>query len=197
MYIHLLDEIPHKDELTAAVKRIGKGCGLDGIPSDVIRLLPQSLLDIILMLLQNTFTGKYPTEWKKQILNALPKDGHTIKTPKLRGISIAPILARLYDCILDARFQKWYIPNREQAGFRPGQGCLFQIFILVLSIHHAKQNKLNLIIGFMDYEKAFDYANRAEIISKLIEKGCGKRFTEAVAKMYKSTSYTYQVLTTK
>ena len=41
----------------------------------------------------------------------------------------------------------------------------------------------------MDFEKAFDSANRAEIISKLIEKGCGKLFTNAVAKMYNSTSY--------
>ena len=63
------------------------------------------------------------------------------------------------------------------------------MFILVLFIHHAKEKKLNLIIGFMDFEKAFDYANRAEIISKLIEKGCGKLFTNAVAKMYNSTSY--------
>ena len=48
---------------------------------------------------------------------------------------------------------------------------------------------LNLLILFMDYEKAFDYANRAKIVSKLIEKGCGAQFTKAVAKMYDSTSY--------
>ena len=41
----------------------------------------------------------------------------------------------------------------------------------------------------MDYEKAFDYANRTKIVSKLIEKGCGAQFTKAVAKMYDSTSY--------
>ena len=112
-----------------------------------------------------------------------------MKTPKLRGIAIAPILGRLYDRILDARFQKWYTPNLEQVGFRLGQGCLFQIFVLVLSIHHAKEKKLNLIIGFMHYEKAFDYANRAEIISKLIKKGCDKQFTNAAAKMFNSTAY--------
>ena len=41
----------------------------------------------------------------------------------------------------------------------------------------------------MDYEKAFDYANRALIILKLMEKGCGRVFTEAVAKMFRSTTY--------
>ena len=33
----------------------------------------------------------------------------------------------------------------------------------------------------MDFEKAFDCANRAEIISKLIEKGCGKLFTSCTS----------------
>ena len=41
----------------------------------------------------------------------------------------------------------------------------------------------------MDYEKAFDYANRSELISKLMNNGCGAQFTNAVAKMYASTSY--------
>ena len=41
----------------------------------------------------------------------------------------------------------------------------------------------------MDYEKAFDYANRCELISKLMNNGCGAQFTNAVAKMYASTSY--------
>ena len=178
MYIPLLDDIPDQVELLNAIAKLGSGCGLDGIPADVIRMLPQQTLNLLLNMMRNTFTGKYPTEWQKQILHALPKDGHTIKFPKLRGISIAPILARLYDYILYARFKKWYVPNREQAGFRSGQGCLLQIFILVLSIHYAREKKLNLIIAFMDYEKAFDFANRAEIISKLIDKGCGKRFTD-------------------
>ena len=41
----------------------------------------------------------------------------------------------------------------------------------------------------MDYEKAFDYANRYELIQKLMTKRCGAQFTKAVAKMYKSTTY--------
>ena len=42
---------------------------------------------------------------------------------------------------------------------------------------------------FIDYEKAFDYANRACIMKKLVEKRCGSRFTKAVAKMFESTTY--------
>lgn len=188
-YIPILDDTPTKEELDLALKKLGSGCGLDGIPADVMRLMPPSIKDNIQTLIENTFMGDYPEMWKNQILNALPKDGHTSETPKLRGISIAPILARLYDCILARRFKLWYTPNREQAGFRSGQGCLLQIFILVLLIHHIDEKSLNLIILFMDYEKAFDFANRYELISKLMEKGCGAQFVKALAKMYSSTSY--------
>ena len=41
----------------------------------------------------------------------------------------------------------------------------------------------------MDYEKAFDYANRGLIITDLIKNGCGKNITTAIAKMYINSEY--------
>ena len=105
------------------------------------------------------------------------------------SIALSQIFPRIYDCILDSRFNQWYNPNREQAGFRKGQGCLLQIFAIVLLIHNSKEINHNLIVGFLDYEKAFDFTNRAKIISKLMQKGCGKRFTTAITNMYDSSTY--------
>ena len=51
------------------------------------------------------------------------------------------------------------------------------------------EKKKQLFIGYLDYEKAFDYENRANIILKLIDKGCGSAFTNAIAKMFQSTTY--------
>ena len=124
-----------------------------------------------------------------QILNAVAKDGHSSKNPKLRGIGIAAVLARLYDIILDERSKKWYVPNREQAGFCTGQGCPLPLFSIFLLLHYAVQNNTDFCIGFMDYEKAFDYANRAKIVTKLMDKGCGRVFTDAITKMFHSTTY--------
>ena len=41
----------------------------------------------------------------------------------------------------------------------------------------------------MDYEKAYDYVNRAEIISDLKKKGCGSNMIRAVAKMFSRSTY--------
>ena len=193
IYVPALDKEPQRSELDLAIRTIGKGVALDGLPGDVIKMLPPEVVDMISVLMKKVFLGQYPKEWEKQILHALPKPGHTVKSPKLRGISVAPVFARLYDGIMQNRFSNWYVPNREQAGFRSGQVCLLQIFVVFLLIDYAKEKKRNLLIGFMDYAKAFDYANRAHIITDLMKNGCGKRFLQAITKMFNSTTYIPEV----
>ena len=188
-YVPELDDGLRYDELVEAVKHLGGGCGLDGLRSDIIRMVPPSLLKSILKTFDRIFHSDYPRQWEVQILNAVAKDGHSSKEPKLRGIGIAESLARLYDIILDKRFKKWYVPNREQAGFRPKQGPSLPLFSIFLLLHFANQNSKDLCVGFMDYEKAFDFANRAKLVLKLIDKGCGRTFTEAIFKMLHSTTY--------
>ena len=99
-------------------------------------------------------------------MHALPKEGHIPKAPKLCGIALAPVIARLYDCVLDMRLQHWYVPNREQAGLRSGQGCLFQIFIVVL--HNSSRSRTKI-----QPNHRVPRLREATIISKHIQKGCG------------------------
>ena len=86
----------------------------------------------------------------------------------------------------------WYSPNLEQAA-RKGQGCVFQIFALLLLIDYAKHLKKNIFIGLLDFEKAYDFTNRAILISDLLEKGVGKKFAQAVFSMYSNTSYSPKI----
>ena len=105
-YVPILDDPIQQDEFDLAMKKLGKGCGLDGIPADIVQILPTKMRNTIFTLLKNTFDGEYPGSWSIQILNAHPKDGHTSDTPKLRGISMAQILARLYDIVITNRFRQ-------------------------------------------------------------------------------------------
>ena len=69
---------------------------LDGIPSNVLQLMPRCIRNNILTLLQRSFVDTYPKQWEKLLLKVIAKSGHTSQSPKLRGVAIAPILARLY-----------------------------------------------------------------------------------------------------
>ena len=132
MHIPILDRIPSMEELDVAIKRIGSGVSLDGLPPKVVQILPTSMKEVIVHLMQRVFFGEYPNEWTKQVLNSIKKDNHTPEDPKLRGIAIGMLLCRLYDIIIDERFRSWYTPNFEQAGGREGQGCPFQLLVMII-----------------------------------------------------------------
>ena len=188
-YIPSLDDPFTIEELETSLKQIGSGVSLDGIPPTIAQILPNNIKENILELMNRTFDEMYPDEWTKNILHSLTKDGHTPAEPKLRGIAIGPFLSRIYDIMMDIRFCSWYIPNKEQAGGKKEQGCPLQIFMLLMVIDYANEKKKDLFVGFLDYEKAFDYANRAGIVSDLMEKGCGSKFTKAIGKMFTTSTY--------
>ena len=188
-YIPSLDDPFTMQELDEALKLVGKGVSLDGIPAAVSTILPQNIKENILELINRVFDGQYPEEWTKNILHAIKKEGHTSGDPKLCGIAIGLFLCRLYDIMIDERFCSWFKLNKEQAAGTKGQGYPLQIFMLLLVIDYAKQKGKDLYIGFLDYEKAFDFANRAGMISDLMKNECGSKFTKAISKMLATTTY--------
>ena len=177
------------NEINIAFKSINRGISFDGLPPKILQIVPYSLKEVFLVILQMVFTHKFPENWRLQILHAITKHGHTYLQPSLRGIAIAPLICRLYDTIMDNRFQNWYIPNAEQSGFRPKQGCLFPLFTLVIMICFCKENNRDMFVGFLDFEKAFDYVNRPKLITDLMAKGCGKNYVRALSDMYEESLY--------
>ena len=68
---------------------------------------------------------------------------------------------------------------------------------LVIMIIFCKENKRNLVVGFLDFEKAFDYVNRAQLLQDLMAKGCGTQYLHALSKMYMESFYVPKVSETK
>ena len=162
------------------------------MPPIIAKILPQSIKNILQHLYQNIFDGEYPEEWENQLLFPIKKKEHTISNPKLRGIGIGQMFSRLYDDVINQRFCSWFTPNMEQAA-TAGQGCVFQIFALLLLIDYAKISNKSLLIGLLDFEKAYDFTNRAILIMDMMEKGAGKKLVRAISSMYSNTSYTPKV----
>ena len=185
------------EELNGAMKEIGTGTSLDGLAPDILKVIPMSLRMLILQLFNMVFSSTYPTVWRDQLLLPHSKKGHCPAEPKLRGIGIGALLSRIYDKILNKRFLTWYIPNKEQAGFRKLMGCLLQIFCIYLLMELANDTGNDIYIAFMDYEKAFDFLNRKRLMEKLCQKQAGKRFTQAIHNMYQTTAYIPKISTSK
>ena len=56
-------------------------------------------------------------------------------------------------------------------------------------IELAREKKETIFIGFIDYEKAFDFVNRCDIVKDLMNDKAGSTFTKAIASMYEKTHY--------
>ena len=181
------------EELDDAIKRLGSGTGLDGIHPDIMQVIPGKLKDCLLLLYNTIYGNGYPRSWEKQLLFPSTKKGHTLKDPKLRGIAIGPVLGRLYDIIVDTRFLEWYQPNIHQSAYRKRQGSLLPLFSMFLMIDVARRKGKSLFILLLDYEKAFDYTNRAEIAKKLSSDNMDDRSIRNFIHMYSNTAYVAKI----
>ena len=191
-----MDKAPEMNELEEALKCIRRGASFDGLPPEILMLFPPSLKEVLLLLINQIFFHNYPTEWNTQLLHALTKSGHKFNNPQLRGIAVAPLLCRVYDTIMDNRFTKWYSPNPEQSSQKK-QGCPVPLFTLNLLIDYADETNRGIFVGFLDFEKAYDYVNRAKLLTNLMDDRCGKNYVRALAKMYGESSYAPKLNTTQ
>ena len=195
--IPLLDDNVNINEFNLALKEIGNGTGYDGIHPTIVTLFTPELKDGLVKLLNKILGNTYPDIWKQQLLISLNKKGSTTKNPKLRGIAISSILPKILDIILNNRFNMWFKSNATQAGYKKSQGCLLQIFGIILMIELANSVNKSLFLGLLDYEKAFDYINRSDLIDTLMLKGAGKRFVKTIHGMYDRTVYTPKISASK
>ena len=62
---------------------------------------------------------------------------------------------------------------------------------LLVDVAHRKGIKLFILL--LDYEKAFDYTNRAEIAKKLAQDKVGNRALQNFVNMYSDTSYVAKI----
>ncbi len=183
------DKDPSTEELSLAINKYGNGVSFDGLSGPILNLLPPNLRDVVLKLYQSIFRTFYPSPWQSQLLSPIEKKGHSVISPKLRGIAVGPMFSRLYDIIVNFRMENWYHPNPEQAGCRKKQGCPLQIFGLFLMLDMAKYCGKTVFIGLLDFEKAFDYMNRPTLMRNMMKDGIGSTFLKNLNNMYSEIRY--------
>ena len=67
----------------------------------------------------------------------------------------------------------------------------------MLLLDMAKLLKKELYLGLIDYEKAFDFVNRAELIRHMMKQKIGSRFLRNFSNIYKETKYVAKISSTQ
>jgi hypothetical protein len=123
-------------ELLWALKKLqrNKATSLDGMKAKFI-LDAKELLHMPLLATFNYFLAKgFPKALSTRVVHVLFKGGDASKFDNYMGITIGPILAKLFAMILDKRLSEWAEQHglcaKGQAGFHKDYHTTDQFFIL-------------------------------------------------------------------
>ena len=125
-----------------------------------------------------------PDKWGEGIVVNLYKAGDAMDPGNYRGITLIPIMRKLFSTMIRLRLEKRVTLHESQAAFRPKRSCLDHIFTLSQIIHETGAVKKSLYVFFLDIKKAYDTVWRAGLFFKLKEKGVKGKMWRVLLDMF-------------
>ena len=77
--------------------------------------------------------------------------------------------------------------REEQAGFRPGRGCIDHIFTLHQILEQRHANRRPTILVFLDFKDAFDSVDRLALLNVLAQQDIPLKFVKIIRSLYSQT----------
>ena len=168
----------------------GKSPGEDGLPVEIYKSCASALLSPLHKLFCSIWEAEtFPADWGTSILLPLPKNGDRSVCNNYRGISLIDAVAKLFGVILLNRFsiERHRRTRINQGGFRPGMGCVDQIFTLRRILEHRAQYQQPTIACFVDFRAAFDSVDRASLWNIMLQDGTPPKLVNLIRAYYAST----------
>ena len=175
--------------------KIYKSPGLDHIPP-VVWKLPSLQVDLLGFCNESLINSIIPEAWKTAAIIPIPKKGDLSKPDNYRGISLAPVAAKIYNKLLLNRIYPHIDPllRPNQNGFRKGRSTLPQILAIRRILQECRIGNKSAAIVFVDFSKAFDSINRETLFHILGLYGIPEPLINAIKLLYDSSSSRVQTI---
>lgn len=151
--------------------------GASGIPMKVLKIAIDVLIPHIVHIFNACIDdGSFPDNWKVAFVTPLYKNkGSNKDMNNYRGISVLPILAKLFEKILAFQIFNYFESNdlffSGQHGFRKHHSCETALHELVSDLNINLDNSLSTMLMFIDFKKAFDTVDSDLLLDKLFHYG--------------------------
>ena len=102
--------------------------------------------------------GHVPRQFQRGTIVPIVKDQHGDKGDmnNYRGITIEPIISKIFEHVLRIIFQPYLTTSSYQFGFKRKSSTSHAIYCLKETINHYTTNGSNVYCSFLDASKAFD-----------------------------------------
>jgi hypothetical protein len=132
----------------------------DGIKPEFLLDAAAALQQPLLITFNKLLREGYCESLSVGIIHALYNGGDYSQFDNYRGITIRPVLAKVFVMILESRISQWAETNdlcaKGQAGFRKDFRTTDNLFILRTLTKQARFQKKQLYTCFVDFKKTFD-----------------------------------------
>ena len=120
--------------------------------------------------------GFVPDAFGFGIIVPLMKDktGDANSLNNQRGITLIPVISKLFEILLLEYFETVLLTDDLQFGFKKGLGCSNAIFTLSETIEYFRNRGSTVYAATLDISKAFDCVNHYKLFTSLIKAGLPK-----------------------
>ena len=127
-----------------------------------------------------------PKQFRLGTIIPIVKDHHGYHGDKnnYRGITISPILSKIFEHSLKIIFDKFLSSSPWQFGFKRKSSTLHAAYCLKESINYYVENGSRVFCAFLDASKAFDRLIHSGLFLKLLERGAPKIFIDLIMNWY-------------
>jgi len=151
----------------------GKAAGIDCLTAEHISLV-HPVLTVQLTLLFNILI-KYslvPDGFGHGIIVLLVKnmDGDRTTSGNYRGITLSPVISKLFEMSLMAVFEYQLRSDRLQFGFKQHSSCSHALFTLRTVVDHYVKSSSTVNICALDISKAFDKVDHFALLQLLMDR---------------------------
>ncbi|CAH8442066.1 unnamed protein product [Schistosoma haematobium] len=184
---------PTLDEVQKAIANLkrGRAASPDALASEVFKdggsVLKIRLTKILAKIWE---LDVIPSDWSQSLIVPIYKSGSKSSCDNHRGISLTNIISKILASIIIRRLTKTRkLQTREnQAGFRPGRGCIDHIFTIRQVLEHKHTYRRPTMVVFLDLKAAFDSVDRKILCQCLSLKGVPQKYINLVKALYSNTT---------
>lgn len=205
--VNELNEIEEKEEEESPITwaetenalklmKTGKSPGIDGLSADMIKAAGIQGLQWLHRTLGVIWKeNKIPDDWKKGMIIPLFKKGSRRKCTNYRGITLLSHCLKITEKIIEKRLRT-QIEHRfeeEQHGFRCNRGTVDLVFAVRQLMEKYWEKGKDLIIVFLDLEKAYDSVPRSKIWECLHKLGASNSLIRKIQLLYEDCESCVQI----
>ena len=112
-----------------------------------------------------------------------------------RPISLLSHVYKIFTRILQTRMKRILDENqpREQAGFRSAYSTMDHLHALNHMIEKANEYNLELDVGYIDYEKAFDSVEHKDLFTALRKVGINEGYVQLLEDIYTDATAKFHI----